>query len=439
MAVLGEQPIWQNQEYELASHCLVINADNGKVILNELTKAIVFLQDDEIEDLTNIDKYLFLYKNYFLVPKGFNSNKLVDNIRKISLPPVDDTYLNHPWEFTILTTTKCNARCFYCYEQHSKNKHDMTNQMALKIAKYIDDVAPNTELSLDWFGGEPLFNQKAIDLIVNYLLQKGRWFKSSITTNGYLLDEKLVSKACDVWNLKFAQITIDGTESVYNKAKNYIYKKDSSPYQRVMNNIENLINNNVTVAIRINLDNYNIENSKQLVQEIYERFGIRQNFIVYLYPIFNENDRQRSAEEEKDLYEGIKEVEDLIISLQLPYAGMPNDMIKVNHCMADCGTHVVISPDGDLGTCEHFIDTDFYGNISTPNIKDYNILNGWREYEEPSELCNNCPIYADCTNPVKCFERHKCTEYVKEWNIRKASYQLMNFYKNNRHEYNQTI
>ena len=59
MAVLGEQPIWQNQEYELASHCLVINADNGKVILNELTKAIVFLQDDEIEDLTNIDKYLF--------------------------------------------------------------------------------------------------------------------------------------------------------------------------------------------------------------------------------------------------------------------------------------------------------------------------------------------------------------------------------------------
>ena len=110
-----------------------------------------------------------------------------------------------------------------------------------------------------------------------------------------------------------------------------------------MNNIENLINNNVTVAIRINLDNYNIENSKQLIQEIYERFGIRQNLIVYLYPIFNENDRQRSAEEEKDLYEGIKEVEDLIISLQLPYAGMPNDMIKVNHCMADCGTHVVIS------------------------------------------------------------------------------------------------
>jgi len=42
-----------------------------------------------------------------------------------------------------------------------------------------------------------------------------------------------------------------------------------------MNNIENLINNNVTVAIRINLDNYNIENSKQLIQEIYERFGIR--------------------------------------------------------------------------------------------------------------------------------------------------------------------
>lgn len=438
MAVLGEQPIWCDQEYELAKHCLVVERDEGKIILNELTRSIVFLENSEIEDLTNIDKYLFLYKNYFLVPKGFNSNKLVDNIRKISLPPIDDVYLNHPWEFTILTTTKCNARCFYCYEKDSKGKHDMSNQTALSIAKYIDDVAPNTEIRLDWFGGEPLFNQKAIDLIVNYLAQKGRTFTSNITTNGYLFDEKLLEKALNKWKLGFAQVTIDGTEKTYNKAKNYIYKKDSSPYQRVMNNIQMLLDSDIHVAIRINLDNYNIEDSKKLVQEIYERFGIRDNLNIYLYPIFEEESNKRSAEDEKLLYEGLFEIEELIVSLGFRYDFYPSEQIKTNHCMADSGTHVLISPDGDLGTCEHFINKDFFGNINSTK-KDYNILNGWREYEEPTYLCEDCPIYADCTNPVKCFERHKCTEYVKEWKIRKASYQLVNFYNMNKYECNQTI
>jgi len=86
-----------------------------------------------------------------------------------------------------------------------------------------------------------------------------------------------------------------------------------------------LLDNDIHVAIRINLDNYNIEDSKKLVQEIYERFGIRNNLDVYLYPIFEEESNKRSIEDEKLLYKGLFEIEELIISLGFRYDFYPSE------------------------------------------------------------------------------------------------------------------
>ena len=106
--------------------------------------------------------------------------------------PIDDVYLDHPQSFTILTTTKCNARCFYCYEMKSKNKHHMTPETALKAANYIASVAPKGKtINLNWFGGEPLFNMKAIDIITQRIRDLGVNFMTSFTTNGYLFDKDL--------------------------------------------------------------------------------------------------------------------------------------------------------------------------------------------------------------------------------------------------------
>lgn len=51
--------------------------------------------------------------------------------------------------YTILTTTDCNARCFYCYEL-GRSRIPMSEQTAHEIADYIS--AP--KVNIHWFGGE---------------------------------------------------------------------------------------------------------------------------------------------------------------------------------------------------------------------------------------------------------------------------------------------
>lgn len=439
MVVLGEPPIWDG-EYVMAKHCLVVDVDKGKLILNALSRSIVYLDNNELSNLGDMDTYGYLYKTYFLVPEDFDSMKAIDKIRENLKVPIDKLYLKHPNEFTILSTTACNARCFYCYENNSKKKHHMTNETALEVAKYIVKVCPG-QASLHWFGGEPLFNAKSINIITDYLRAKNIQYDSSMTTNGYLFSEELIEKAINQWHLNACQITLDGTEQVYNKTKNYIYKDSNSPYKRVIRNIEMLLNRNIHVNVRLNIDLYNLEDIKKLIGELFSNFGLHPELTIYVWPIFDE-DNTRSDEENTLLFKGVREIEELIENYGYKQGDWPEETVKYSLCMADAGSSVTISPDGDLGTCEHLIDKDFIGHISNSEYN-YDILNTWRDYKEPLDICKDCPLYGSCIRPVNCLEMSKCSEHIKEWKIRKAVYGLLSFYNdyliNKQNERNQTI
>ena len=241
LAVLTEQPVFVNNNYRLLTNCLIEDIDGGKVLFNGLTRACIWLSDKEFEDMFDKDKIDYfapLYRYYFLVPADYPEMEVIDIVREQFKTPVDDLYLNHPNSYTILTTTRCNARCFYCYELKSKKSH-MTKETAEKIADWIVSHSfKNKPVKLHWFGGEPLYNMEMISIITNKLRDNGFNFFSTFTSNGYLFDEETVVKAKNSWNTRNVQITIDGTESIYNSAKNYIYKNDVSPYKKILNNIK---------------------------------------------------------------------------------------------------------------------------------------------------------------------------------------------------------
>lgn len=439
MAVLGEPSIWEG-DYEIAKHCLVVDVEKGKLLLNALSRSIVYLDNYEFDNLNDIDTYSYLYKTYFLVPKDFDSMAAIDKIKTTLQIPIDAVYLRHPFEFTILPTTACNARCFYCYENTTKGKHHMSNETALDVAKFIERVCPGYA-SLHWFGGEPLFNAKAINIITDYLASRNIDYESSMTSNGYLFSDDVIRKAVDKWHLKSVQITIDGTESVYNKAKNYIYKDGRSPYKVVIRNIGSLLENNVQINIRINVDAYNLENIKKLIGELFSNFGIHPGLSIYVWPIFDEKD-ERTDEENQILFKGVREIEELIDKYGYIQGTFPAETVMVSQCMADCGSHITISPDGDLGTCEHYIDSKFIGHINQSNFN-MEVLNTWREYEKPLDICEDCPLYGSCIRPSECLEMKKCSKYIKEWKIRKATYGLLSFYdkylNDKKNERNQTV
>lgn len=55
-----------------------------------------------------------------------------------------------------------------------------------------------------------------------------------MVSNGYLFNPTLICEAVDVWKLRKIQITLDGTESVYEKIKQF---GDKQSFQKVIENI----------------------------------------------------------------------------------------------------------------------------------------------------------------------------------------------------------
>lgn len=437
LAIIGEQPVFADKDYRFMKYCLISDIPEGKLIFNGLTRTLIILGENELQEIGNINKYAYLYKTYFLVPEDYNEMEIVDKLREHFRKPIDDIYLNNPQSFTILTTTKCNARCFYCYELHSKNKKHMTEETAAKIGDYINAYAPmDRQINCHFFGGEPLYNQKVIDIIVNKMIDFGRPFTTTFTTNGYLFTKDLINKAKTQWNTVNAQITIDGTESVYNKTKAYIYKDGQSPYKRVLNNIAALLNRGISVMIRLNLDLYNAEDLKKLVKELHDRFGNHPNLNIYAWPIFEDDSFTRTKEEHIQVFQKLKEIEDLFDYYGYVYGLYPKPEISSTQCMADDGESVMIAPGGELGTCEHLIDTNFWGHIDDPTTKNFEELNKWRTYEEPLLICQDCPIYPSCIRPTNCEEMGKCDEQYKEWRIRRLVSGMLAQYRSIKHPVN---
>ena len=439
MAYLGIPPIKQSVNYRLLKYLVQLEVDGGLLVFNTLTRAIIKLQLEEIPNTNNIDQYEFLYHNYFYVEESFDERVKSLEIRNNLTMPIDSTYLNHPSSFTVLTTTKCNARCFYCYEKVLKNKKHMTEETALKVAQYINTSSEGQPIHINWFGGEPLFNMNVIDIIDNKLSDFGQTYTNGITTNGYLFNKSLIYKAINEWHLGSAQITIDGTEEVYNKVKNYIYKDSISPYKKVLNNIAMLLNNNIAVQIRLNVDNYNGENLLQLVEDLYNRFKLHPNLVIYTWPIFEDETYHRTPEQHTKVFEYIFKIENKLQQYGYYIGKYPEENLPSYQCMADDGKSVLIGVNGELGVCEHYTDTNFWGNINNPYIKDFDKLRIWREYTDELDICQNCPLYPQCIRPKDCSEMGQCDEQYKKWRIYHAEVGLSEWYENLSYNQNRSM
>ena len=427
----GVQIKTKGRKYRMNKYCMEVPVEEGRVIHNYFTGAEVMIRPFEYINIYTddpCDYAEFLVKNYFLVPEDFDEESLVNIMRERQQLPIIPGYLDHPNKFVILTTTRCNARCFYCYEMNSKNKTHMTIETAEKIAKYIMEVTPKDKLvELNWFGGEPLYNMDVIDIITSRIGSAGFKYKSSMISNCYLFDEKAVQKAVNHWQLTNVQVTFDGTESVYNNIKNYIYKDGESPYYKVIENVKTLLKYGINVSARLNCDHHNAENLEELIKELNHHFKEYGNFSIYVWPLF-EIGFTRSSEEKEILYNSVTKLEKMLIDYGYPIGHRAHNGIKGRHCMVDSGDSVVIYPRGDIGMCEHYIDRNFISHIDNPYEKDMNIVKSWRNYVEYTELCKDCPIYPICLKMKGCPDEVPCEKFQKNYWIEHYKLDMISSY-----------
>lgn len=430
--LLGKQ-VEQETEYRLMNYVLRTTCDDGILLHNSLTGHLVLLDEEEalfLDDLPALRTAAVteLIENHFLVPTDYDEKDTVLSMRalvkRLEVPKGIESY-------TILTTTNCNARCFYCYESELP-KLNMDETTASKLVDYMIQHREGKTLKLHWFGGEPLVCLNRIDQVCNALKTKDVQYISTMTSNGYLFDDEVVEKATALWKLDSVQITLDGTEDVYNRTKAYVGNGEN-PYKRVLKNIRLLLLHSVRVIIRLNLDQHNADDLMALISELNDTIGSNEKLEVYSHVLFENagfSPIKRDEDRRAMLYARQVELNRTLESLRLSKSHRALPFLKSHCCMADTDNATVVYPDGRLFKCEHVNIGDEYGNV------DVGIINraGIERFQSTIELeaCSQCPIFPSCILLQNCQGALDKNIYTCKYEVERARRTLIKYYQNNK-------
>ena len=400
--LLGKQRL-NDTLYRKMNYVLKKNCRQGVLLHNSITGKLVLLSGAEAALLEELpakytEKMNELVEDYYLVPVSYNEKKTVETLRCLLKRLLEKKGIEN---YTILTTTNCNARCFYCYESNLPHIN-MEADTAKKLVEYMANNKQCKSLKLHWFGGEPLVGIKRIDQICEDLTERGIAFISTMTSNGYLFSEPIVKRAVESWKLDSVQITLDGTEEVYNRTKAYV-GVNGSPFLRVLNNIKLLLDHGIQVIIRLNLDKHNNEDLNMLIDELEEIFNNHERIEVYTHTLFEDAGFapiERDEGSRNSLYSRQIELNSKLekMGLQKRHRSLP--FVKTHNCMADTDNSVVVYPDGRIFKCEHVEIGDEAGSITTEDTVEYGI----KKFQITTELseCSECPIYPSCILLKNC-------------------------------------
>ncbi len=355
---------------------------NKKAIFNSASSAVVIIDEDYDMLSSKEDEKHILAENGFIVPNNINEyEKFISNI--------EIAKKNNLNFFTIIPTTACNAKCFYCYEENYCKK-SITKESNEKIIDFLaKNIDENSKCVLDWYGGEPLLCVNKIDEIIDKLISmnklKNNNWSSSITTNGTLLTKNLISHMTNKWHLESAHITIDGVEEEHNRRKNVSLNGESA-FKKTHDGILELLKSGVYVNLRIHLDNHNKDSFSKILDSISDlmQFDNLHLFPTYLFPPEHEmaDSYIKDFEKEDFFYDVFKALlnsnNKITLKDLFPKA-------KFNGCLASKSNAVVIAPDGTTHACVQ----DF-------SSVDKNDTEKYHNFKYALEECKECPFLPIC-------------------------------------------
>jgi uncharacterized protein len=133
---------------------------------------------------------------------------------------------------------KCNLRCEYCFAEGNYGRDKlMTPEIAEDAVDFLIRSSKQADLSVSFFGGEPLLNFPVIKHTVAYARSQepvhGKRFRFHITTNGTILNEKILRF---LESNQFSMIiSLDGPRDVHDSMRKY--PKGQGSYDVVRRNL----------------------------------------------------------------------------------------------------------------------------------------------------------------------------------------------------------
>lgn len=202
----------------------------------------------------------------FLAERGFLIKEGTDEYRRFQFAFGRQHHAADRLQLILLASEDCNFRCKYCYEDFARG----TMQPAVRegIKKYVARrvAAGVRQLSVDWFGGEPLYGWEAIEDLAPFFREladaHSLTYISKMATNAYLLTPDLCDRLL-AWGVRGFQVTIDGPAETHDCSRP---TRDGQPtFATIFANLQAMRQrrDNFGVNLRVNYDR---DNSGQLVK-----------------------------------------------------------------------------------------------------------------------------------------------------------------------------
>lgn len=151
-------------------------------------------------------------------------------------------------QLTFEVSQDCNLACAYCpynggfFFERNKTNLDMSTEIAIKGIDYIHTLINDRykkNLTLSFYGGEPLLKFKKIKNIVKYTKEKFcNWdLRFSITTNGTIINEEIIDFF--ILNKFSILISLDGPQ--HNHDAKRLYTDNKGTFSTIWGNIMKII------------------------------------------------------------------------------------------------------------------------------------------------------------------------------------------------------
>lgn len=270
-----------------------IEGRKEKILLNPLSQSMDIISGEDANFLKFIQgeniNLTISHDLKYLVNRGYVFESCEDENKMLHDLIEKDNREEYPCDFILYPTYYCNFQCTYCFQDEKSTQalHAMMSKDYVdRIFEAIEIICQKRKIEstplLYLFGGEPLLRGKRARDVVQYILsfayQKG--FRTGIITNGSNLD--YYSKLLKRYKVEFVQVTMDGPKDIHNQRR--MYANGKVTFDNIVNGIGSILDSDIKIFIRVNLDSQNIDSLPEFADFIIEAGWEKDNVVVFVGP-----------------------------------------------------------------------------------------------------------------------------------------------------------
>lgn len=331
----------------------------------------------------------------------------VDEVALVRAANLRARYRSPAMRVTVIPTLACNFSCWYCYEAHrpSRMSSDAV-EAAIRFMQLQLEATAKKQLTLDWFGGEPLLCfDSAIEPMQRRMLEwceaRGILLKSCMTTNGSLVTPAMADSMEKI-GLRQFQITLDGSRAFHNRTR--FSKPMQNSYDTILENVRVLCSriSSPSIELRINYTQENVESLVDILDDLDD--GLRSYVSLSPHVVWQESENSKAMSDALKRFESKAYDRGFTVIQAIP-------TVRSTSCYTENIDQFVVNYNLDVYKCTA---RDFDGKCSIGRIDNEGVFkpNGlfYRYVAAPSPFtrrdeCLECAFLPCCLCSPSCLQK----------------------------------